>query len=166
MGLFSRSSTASSAARSWIDGFPSPEEVGCNTTNVYEITNWRNFCQTWDEYARKVVRWERLASDYYRATLNNDNVIFYDAFDGTIQIHSKEGAEFKSEVEWRREFSRRLRRMMDFSGMDQSQLAEATGYSQSSICGYLTCKKLPSSYALFRLASALNCSVDFLVNFA
>lgn len=171
MAFFNRSNSAVGASggvspmRSWTADYPRPEDIGCDPNNIYEVTNWRNFCLKWSEYAKKVVTWNRLASDYYRAVLDNGLVIFFDAFENTIFIRDPASSAVSTEKEWRREFSRRLRRMMEFNNLDQNGLAEKTGYSQSSVCAYLGGTKLPSSYALFRLADALKCSTEFLCDF-
>ena len=174
MGLFGRLNNAAGSfvssnddlqVKSWTVNFPNPEDIGCDTTNTYEVTNWRDFCLKWSEHAKKVVKWEKLGPAYYRAALSNKLVIFYDAFEKSIFIRDSTNASVNTEKEWRREFARRLRRIMEYSGMDQIKLAEATGYSQSSICAYLGGNKLPSSYALYRLANALDCSIEFLCNF-
>ena len=60
-------------------------------------------------------------------------------------------------------FSRRLKSLREERGMDQRQLAEASGVSLDSVKRYETGRNIPRADALMSMAQALDCSVDILL---
>ena len=134
-------------------------------TNSYHCYIWIEFRNSWKFFADRVLKWEVLEVDYYRGVLDNGNVIFYDAMENSCREMTKEEAEFPTEESWLREFARRLRRAMEVKGFDQLRLSEETGISQGSLSGYCLGKRCPSSYSSRLIAEALDCSLDFLLNF-
>lgn len=60
-------------------------------------------------------------------------------------------------------FGSRLRMLRKNAGMTQIQLATAAGVSQSNINTWETDKSSPLPNGLIALATALNCSVDYLL---
>lgn len=70
-----------------------------------------------------------------------------------------------SETRWRIEFGRRLYRVMCACGMKQWELAKLSGTSEQTISKYVNGESTPSAYAVYRLAKALECTIDYLVNF-
>lgn len=65
-----------------------------------------------------------------------------------------------TELEFRKEFSRRLRRMMWKKGINQMTLAEEADISEVSLSHYMTGKTTPSFYVIDRIAKVLDCSTD------
>lgn len=70
-----------------------------------------------------------------------------------------------TEEKWRIEFSIRLNREMKRAGYDQCSLAEDTGLTQGVITKYVNGLRIPSSYNLKKIATALGISTDDLINF-
>lgn len=70
-----------------------------------------------------------------------------------------------SEVEWLREFSINLRRMMWDARMTQRELADLSGLSESCISRYLNGTHAPSYKAIINLAYVFGCSIDDLIDF-
>ena len=67
--------------------------------------------------------------------------------------------------EWNREFSRRLRCKMNERLIKQKALCELTDISQPSMSKYMKGFQVPNSYELHKIARALECSTDELINF-
>lgn len=150
--------------------FSHPTEIPLSELNpsrprCYDDYVWDQFSCMFRRDAEKTVKWEELELDYYKATLDDGSVIFYNATEHSIRWISKEEAEFNTEESWRREFSTRLVWLMDARSVDQKQLSQMTGISQSSISCYTRGAKVPSAYSCFVIARALNCSLDFLQRF-
>ena len=59
-------------------------------------------------------------------------------------------------------FARRLKALREERGIDQEQLANATGISKAAIARYETGRSLPRIDTAFMLAEALRCSIDVL----
>ena len=70
-----------------------------------------------------------------------------------------------AEESWKREFSHRLVEKMMERGFDQTSLEEASGLSHQSISCYIHRKKIPTGFAIDKLARALNCRPSDLTDF-
>lgn len=85
--------------------------------------------------------------------------MLYDDLDHTIrELPMRDG--FVTGSDCKREFGRRLRRMLRIKGFTQDMLSAETGITQSSISMYISGKTMPSFYKIDKIAKALNCSVD------
>lgn len=65
------------------------------------------------------------------------------------------------EMRFREEFSEKLEAMMNSKGLNQSELADFSGVSTSSISAYMLCKRTPSFYNVYRIAKILRCPIDY-----
>ena len=70
-----------------------------------------------------------------------------------------------TEMEWLRQFSRRLREEMEGCRMTQKDLADETGLSESTISHYLNAQRLPSIKSIINICFVLGIDVDTLTNF-
>lgn len=57
-------------------------------------------------------------------------------------------------------FSNKLKQMIKKKGITQKHLAEQTGAGQTTISRYVNAQGLPGYNMLYRLAEALDCSVN------
>ena len=64
------------------------------------------------------------------------------------------------EAVYKKEFGRRLKRVIRRSGITQRDLSELTGISEIMLSNYCNGNNTPSFYNLDKIARALNCSVD------
>ena len=132
---------------------------------TYEGLVWHKFKSTYRNEANRIIAWYTQGLEYYRGEREDGYVIFYDAANNGYRIYTPAQTDFSLQQNWLREFSYRLLRAMNLKDMNQFDLAEVTGYSQSSISGYLSGKRCPTSYAMSRMANALECSVEYLSGF-
>ena len=65
-----------------------------------------------------------------------------------------------SEEECRREFGRRLYKILRVKGVTQTELAEMTGIPGPMISNYIRGKRSPSFYKVDKIAKALQCSIE------
>lgn len=91
--------------------------------------------------------------------LDDGHFMLYDDIDRTIRNLPRD-RDHMSELECRKEFSMRLRRLMFRKNINQTELADMTGISQASISNYIIGKSSPSFYNADRIARALDCSID------
>ena len=61
------------------------------------------------------------------------------------------------------DFKERLKKALDLRGMTAYQLSVKTSISRSSICLYLQGKRTPKTEQIYRMASALEISVSYLL---
>lgn len=104
-------------------------------------------------YVRDIDGWTLMV------TLEDGDQYLYYNDDHTIRRLPKD-PEDMTEEECRKEFSRRLSRIMLFKGITQQILSDRTGIGQSRISDYMTGKNTPSFYKVDKIAKALGCSVD------
>jgi DNA-binding Xre family transcriptional regulator len=91
--------------------------------------------------------------------LDTGESFLYDDYDKTIRrLPSDSGS--MTELEFRREFCFRVRKIMMVKGITQSELSDITGITQPALSNYLSCKTTPGFYAVDKIAKALKCSVD------
>ena len=146
-------------------GSPSmPLDRNCEDSD-YEKYIWMAYVDCSSGRWKETVKWERLEYEFYKATLENGDIIFFIANDNRLRHLQASETKFDTEKQWVREFARRLNYIMDRKSLNQIMLSEKTGISQASISSYLNCKKIPSAYTLVTLASALGTTVDFLSKF-
>lgn len=92
-------------------------------------------------------------------TLKDDTRYAYDDYKNSITRLATNGHEL-TEQEYRREFARRLRKIMLNRRMTQRDLSEAIGISEVQLSLYLNGKQTPTVYRVSRIAKALDCTLD------
>ena len=71
----------------------------------------------------------------------------------------------RTDDEWKEEFGKRLRMMVNHRNRSQKSLAEEIGITPASLNLYLRGRRLPNPRTLSKLARALKCSVSVLIDF-
>ena len=131
----------------------------------FDAYAWHLYETYWKMQALQTVSFERIDRDYYKAELSNGGVIFFNSARNECRTLSKEDTTFPTEESWLREFRIRLNHAMETRGINQYDLAELTGYSQSSISYYCSGRRCPSTYALMKIVRCLKCPIEFLTKF-
>lgn len=83
--------------------------------------------------------------------------------DRTHIMHTEMRRSCESEHDCARAFRWRLEDQMLLAGLNQKELARATGISEHSISKYARGEAVPSLYNAARIAKALCCSLDDLI---
>lgn len=76
---------------------------------------------------------------------------------------TKDEEEYKEK--WHLMFAKKLYVKMFKAGLNQMMLSDRTGISQASIAGYVNGKRTPTLYAAKKIADALGCTVNDLIDF-
>ena len=150
MGIFDKK-------ENWIK--PPIQETDVPNKDAYA---WHLYETYWKMEAMQTVSFILIDRDYYRADLKSGDIIFFNPSRNECRVLTREDAAFPTEESWLREFGRRLTHAMEARGINQYDLAELTGYSQSSISSYCSGRKCPSTYALAKIVRCLKCSTEFL----
>lgn len=126
-----------------------------------------SFENVYPELYELMIDWYPIAEMEIAVKLSDGRIISYDMMGDFISnIHNPvESKEQISEMEWRRNFSKRLIAKLNRAGLTQDRLSEMTGISKVSINRYINEKASPNGYTLDRIANVLNCSVNELVGF-
>ena len=126
---------------------------------------WNDFYDNYPAVAERVV-------DYYKSGQFELTLIFEDGEKLIYNSNSKAMRYMKQrdprevdEDEYKMLFADILTRKMMEKETTQKDLAEITGLSKVSISGYMRGKTIPSSFAIYKLANALDCSVSELIDF-
>ena len=133
--------------------------------------------------SKHIAVWENMLNEIARVRpdIYNNMIDWYSSNQGEITIKVEGGKKyafdfrhidsptlipsFEDSMEemdediWRKNFSRRLRRRMEYIGVSQEWLSDKTGISQVTISKYLNGKSSPSGYSMERIARALGCTV-------
>lgn len=91
--------------------------------------------------------------------LRDGRVIAYDEYSNTIRYIARRD-EILTEEEYKKEFCRRLRRRMYVKNISQSELSRRTGIDQGMISRYISGKANPTLHNGYKIARALDCSID------
>lgn len=93
-------------------------------------------------------------------TMNDGSKLEYNSLDSTVRdvtrLYSTQVTEMDEEA-WRREFGRKLRRVIAEKGINQEKLSDMIGISRQMLTRYVRGTSTPSGYVLSRLASVLEC---------
>lgn len=110
--------------------------------------------------------------DIEEVTWVNDNEVYFRFKDGRkymydVPMHGfrgfyPEGHELTDD-EWKLSFKTRLYKLMFHRRINQEELAERVGTSQTMISHYITGRSVPGVIMLAKLARALGCSVEDLL---
>lgn len=96
------------------------------------------------------------------AKLRDGRVIAYEEDNNTIRELPRDRDNL-TEEEWRKEFGRRLKRIMWMKSVSQTELSERSGIGQTLISRYISGKANPSFYNVSKIARVLNCSIDEII---
>ena len=119
---------------------------------------YRDFKMQFPHAADKVVEILESTDTILVVKLNDGRFYEYDV--ETATLHKlPEDPNNMTEEEWRVEFARKLHSIMWRKGLNQNDLSDMTGISQSAISGYLRGVNSPTVYRLDRIAKALECSI-------
>lgn len=120
---------------------------------------FENFVRYFPTISKKTISYRDGGYDTLIVQLSDGTALSYDDTDHSIQGVPYDSHRM-SEHECRREFGRRLYKVMCRKGLTQAELAERSGLQQSQISNYTCGKNTPSFYAVDRIAKALGCSID------
>lgn len=122
--------------------------------SIYD--NFEAYCSN---IACHAVEFYEKGDDELIIRLDDGRMISYYDPERSIRTLSNEPSNM-TELEFRREFSRRLRRKMWEKGINQMTLALEARISEVSLSHYMTGKSTPSFYVIDKIAKVLRCSVD------
>ena len=69
-------------------------------------------------------------------------------------------SEEMTEELYKKEFGRKLRRLLFIKGLTQEDIADMVGSSQDRISRYMNGKSMPGFFMVERLAKALDCPIE------
>lgn len=70
-----------------------------------------------------------------------------------------------TEMEWRKEFARKLKKKLRYEGITQHELSQMINISETSISKYICEKATATGYVISKIARAIDCSAEELTNF-
>lgn len=122
----------------------------------------KNFEKTFPRTANRGKIFQLSEWNELTVVLDDTSVAVYDDYAKTCRLLPKKFDEM-TEQEFRSEFSKRLKSVMDKLHISQKNLAEKTEINQITISNYITGKSTPGFYNVYKIAMVLHCSVeDFL----
>jgi DNA-binding Xre family transcriptional regulator len=135
------------------------------------MDNYRMMTEIWNDFSDYFPLISKDAVDFYRTGRFEITVIFndrrkayYNYMNKTIHFIKPKDEQYTEDF-WKKQFAISLSRKLTDKCMTQKDLSERSGISQMSLSKYINGKSVPSSYAVTRLADALECSVSELIDF-
>lgn len=118
-----------------------------------------NFTMNFPFVARNAVSYRKDSATTLVIKLADGTSVLWDDMD-RIMSRLPEDSMNMTENECRREFGKRLYRIMLRKHITQEELSLATGISRPLISNYITGKNTPSFYNVDKIAKTLGCSTD------
>lgn len=130
---------------------------------------WLNLQSNHPYLAEKVVEYSHDPSCSYRLflTMNDGSALVYNDLLGTVSEPrlDRYNPNPLSEARWRDEFASRLNEMMSMRLLTQESLAERTGISRNMIGRYCRGEGIPNVLNCTKMAAAMKCTVQELIDF-
>ena len=106
-------------------------------------------------------------SDYHEITAvkEDGSRIIYNDLDKTICYIPNRDIDKMDPCDWKKEFSRKVHRLMANRRITQRDLSELTGIPETTISNYMKGKSMPSAQNVRLLAKAFEISIDNLYDF-
>lgn len=110
-----------------------------------------------------IVEYKKLNDFELLIKLNDGVILLYDDYRGTFRYIPNEYEYGMTEDECRHEFGIRLRGLLERKGMTQRELAYRLNMGDSQLSQYISGKKTPSFYTVYKIVRELECSMDELM---
>lgn len=120
---------------------------------------FKEFAMDFPVFAEHTVAWHEDFIETLVVKLDDGGMFEYSRIDRTIRSLPLDEAKMTKD-ECKHEFAYRLRNLLIYKYMTQSDLAQITQIPQSQISNYITGKSLPDFYNLDKIAKALDVSID------
>lgn len=109
--------------------------------------------------SQPIVSYREIDRDQLIVKFEDSTTLIFDASNKSFRFLPSNSQEL-TEDQCRREFGERLRKILFYKQLTQTDLSEMTGIPQCSISKYITGSATPSFYTVDRIAKALGCSAD------
>ena len=122
---------------------------------------YKNYKLHFPSFEKDCVGWKQ--TDLFELEINNKDgsIDIYNDMDHTLGPKINTGTD----VGWKKEFARRLRKKIAMKGITQDNLSKLTGIGQPLLSLYTQGKSLPSAQKVSAIAKAIGCSVNDLIGF-
>lgn len=98
--------------------------------------------------------------------VDGSRIIFDEIHEVCLYLKPRDtDSPFLTEIEWKNELSRKIRKKIIINGISQRELADVIGVSPTTIGGYVKGTRCPDAYTLKLLARAFDCPVSALNDF-
>ena len=124
------------------------------------------FKRMYPSYEERVVEWYPDGRKQLAFLLDNGDRLFFNLDNHKIRMMKKGSPKtiFTDETVWRKEFARRLDLRMCIMKCQPEELSRLTSISRTTIYKYLNAERTPSTFNLEKIAAALDCNPDSLLN--
>ena len=128
----------------------------------------KNFSLMYPSTSELVVNHKYIGDFEMVFELSDGSKVRYDEYGNGIETikHSYyEDRTELSEEEWKKEFTRKLKKKLKLKGVTQKELASAIEVSEVAISRYISGKRIPSMYTVIKIAKFFHCPIDDLTDF-
>lgn len=123
------------------------------------------FCYYLSKSEEEVVSQHMVSSSEYIFELRDGSKFLFDIFGDVIKRIGHPELDHVTEDLWKKEFTRRVKKMARRKGYYMMDLAEQLGISSSRLSRYMTGKTIPDGYMIKRMSEILECPVEYFINF-
>lgn len=123
------------------------------------------FCLSMSVRNEDITSQRKISDSEYIFILNDGKKYLYETIGDIVKQIGCFDTDYVNDELWKKEFSRRVKKMAFRKGYYIKDLAVKLGISENTMSRYMNGKTIPNAFMVKRLSEILGCSIDYLTNF-
>ena len=123
------------------------------------------FCLSMSVRNEDITSQRKISDSEYIFILNDGKKYLYETIGDIVKQIGCFNTDYVNDELWKKEFSRRVKKMAFRKGYYIKDLAVKLGISENTMSRYMNGKTIPNAFMVKKLSEILGCSIDYLTNF-
>ena len=123
------------------------------------------FCFSMSVRNEDITSQRKISDSEYIFIMNDGKKYLYETIGDIVKQIGCFNTDYVNDELWKKEFSRRVKKMAFRKGYYIKDLAVKLGISENTMSRYMNGKTIPNAFMVKRLSEILGCSIDYLTNF-
>lgn len=123
------------------------------------------FCLSMSVRNEDITSQRKISDSEYIFIMNDGKKYLYETIGDIVKQIGCFNTDYVNDELWKKEFSRRVKKMAFRKGYYMKDLAVKLGISENTMSRYMNGKTIPNAFMVKRLSEILDCSIDYLTNF-
>lgn len=123
------------------------------------------FCLSMSVRNEDITSQRKISDSEYIFIMNDGKKYLYETIGDIVKQIGCFNTDYVNDELWKKEFSRRVKKMAFRKGYYIKDLAVKLGISENTMSRYMNGKTIPNAFMVKRLSEILGCSIDYLTNF-
>lgn len=123
------------------------------------------FCLSMSVRNEDITSQRKISDSEYIFIMNDGKKYLYETIGDIVKQIGCFNTDYVNDELWKKEFSRRVKKMAFRKGYYIKDLAVKLGISENTMSRYMNGKTIPNAFMVKKLSEILGCSIDYLTNF-